>query len=158
MSRIVVGVDGSNASTAALRWALEEARRRALPLEVVFAYESTPVWHAYAYEGLVSSSHIATVDAELEKERRQAHEHARTVVDTMLGSGLDTTGVEIQTSLVDEGPPASVLVERAADAEMLVVGSRGRGGFAGLLLGSVSQQCASHASCPVVIITEHAAD
>jgi nucleotide-binding universal stress UspA family protein len=66
-------------------------------------------------------------------------------------AGLDAEGVEIECRAVAGGAP-EVLVSEAAEADLLVVGSRGHGGFAGLLLGSVSQQCAHHARCPVVIV------
>jgi nucleotide-binding universal stress UspA family protein len=123
MAMIVVGVDGSEGSRAALRFALEEARLRGAGLHVVHA------------------------------ERHYAGEQDRVawledVVREVVG---ESPGVEIRRSIADGGA-ASVLVEAATEAEMLVVGSRGHGGFAGLLLGSVGQQVAHHAACPVAIV------
>jgi nucleotide-binding universal stress UspA family protein len=77
-------------------------------------------------------------------------EDAEKALDVALGE-VDTSGVEVERVVV-EGPAGGALVEASRGAELLVVGSRGRGGFKGLLLGSVSQQCAHHAECPVVIV------
>jgi nucleotide-binding universal stress UspA family protein len=141
MARIVVGTDGSEGARAALRFAVEEARLRSAKLEAVYA------WH---YPALALTAPVpATYDDELE-------ESAKELLQTAL-DGIDTSGVEVDRELV-RGPAASALTELAKGADLLVVGSRGHGGFKGLLLGSVSQQCAHHAPCPVVIVRpmEHA--
>jgi nucleotide-binding universal stress UspA family protein len=136
---IVVGVDGSKCSHSALRFALEEARIRKAKLRVVV------VWHvplaAYGAGWAPPPPHL-TEDSEAA---------AKEVLDEALHLAKEGDGVEIEP-LVLEGQPADVLVEASAEAEMLVVGSRGRGGFRELLLGSVSQQCAHHARCPVTIV------
>lgn len=138
-TRIVVGVDGSDSSVAALRWAVEEARLRDAALEVV---------HAWEYPGVADVAAIAAYTispAELERGAREVLDAAIAAVGPM------PTGVVV-TPVVVHGSVASALVDASKGAEMLVVGTRGRGGFAGLLLGSVSQQCVHHARCPVVVI------
>jgi nucleotide-binding universal stress UspA family protein len=137
---IVVGVDGSECSRSALRFALEEARVRKAKLRIVVA------WHvpltAYGAGWAPPPPHLA----------EDAETAAKEVLDEALEEATTAAkGVEIET-LVREGQPANVLVEEAAKAEMLVVGSRGHGGFHDLLLGSTSQQCAHHARCPVTIV------
>jgi len=137
---IVVGVDGSKCSHSALRFALEEARIRKARLRVVV------VWHvplaAYG-AGWAPPPPRLTEDSEAA---------AKEVLEEALGAVKEDGGsVEIEP-VVREGQPANVLVEASADAELLVVGSRGRGGFRELMLGSVSQQCAHHARCPVTIV------
>ena len=136
MGRIVVGVDGSDQSKAALRWAVEEARLRGASVRAVYAWSAPYV----PVPGAVLTEH------NLEELRLQGER----MLEAM-NEEVDSKGVEVERTSV-EGGPARVLVEAAKDADLLVVGSRGRGGFAGLLLGSVSQQCAHHASCPVVIV------
>jgi nucleotide-binding universal stress UspA family protein len=140
MSGIVVGVDGSESSRAALRFALAEARLRAVPVRAV------AVWHVpiAVYEGA-----YATPDTSLLDELRD--QTAEALNDAVEGAGDAARGVSLET-VVREGQPATVLLDEAADADLLVVGSRGLGGFRGLLLGSVGQQCAHHAPCPVVIV------
>ena len=139
--RIVVGVDGSHTSLHALRWALAEARVREAAVEAVHVWRY-PVWiyspmilspPALAHDDLVAEAHIAL-------------DHA---VDEVLAGEHDRAVVE---RTVLEGVTADQLLKHAKDADLLVVGHRGRGGFAGLLLGSVATQCASHAGCPVVIV------
>ena len=137
---IVVGVDGSKCSHSALRFALEEARIRKAKLRLVV------VWHvplaAYGAGWAPPPPHL-TEDSEAA---------AKEVLEEALGVVKeDDDSVEIEP-VVREGQPANVLVEASAEAELLVVGSRGRGGFRELLLGSVSQQCAHHARCPVTIV------
>jgi nucleotide-binding universal stress UspA family protein len=136
MTRIVVGVDGSEPSKAALRWALDEARLRGATLRVVYAWSLR----------YVTAAGIAVPGVDPEQVRADGEE----MLDSLLGE-LPVDGLDVERVAI-EGGPASVLVEAAEGAELLVVGSRGHGGFAGLLLGSVSQQCAHHAPCPVVIV------
>jgi len=135
MERIVVGVDGSETAQAALRWAVDEARRRDANVEAVFAWHQ-PFVTGYAYMG--------------ETDLGNFEEEAQQILDTAVDA-LDATGIHIERKLVTGGA-APALVDEAKGAALVVVGSRGRGGFAGLLLGSVSQQVAHHAPCPVVII------
>lgn len=135
--RIVVGVDGSPAAARALRFALEEARRRDAQVDAVLAYQQ-PMSYA-GFEGVV----IPPVPHE------QVEKGARSELEDAVGSVPDDVRVEL---IVAEGPSAAVLLDTARGADLLVVGSRGRGGFMGLLLGSTSQQVISHAPCPVVVV------
>jgi nucleotide-binding universal stress UspA family protein len=140
MSTIVVGVDGSSGAREALRFAVEEARLRGATLRLVTAWHIPPM----AYSG----GFVVPFDSrEFEKNAAAAGEKALAELQD------ETAGLEVQR-LTREGQAAHVLLEEAKDADLLVVGSRGHGGFTGLLLGSVSQQCAHHASCPVVIVNE----
>jgi nucleotide-binding universal stress UspA family protein len=139
MRTIVVGVDGSEGAAAALRFALEEARVRGCALKVVSA------WHVPA--GAYESGYV-TVPI----DRASFEGFGRSALDKSLAdAGSRDAGVESSTVL-REGHAADVLVEESRDAELLVVGSRGLGGFRGLLLGSVGLQSAHYASCPVVIV------
>ena len=141
--RVVVGIDGSEGARAALSWAADEARRRGAVLHVV---------HAYSYPAFPVSfgSYPDLVDPRVVEEAAEelTSKEVASVLDPEQGRGvlLDT----------QSGPAAAVLVDASKGADMLVVGSRGRGGFAGLLLGSVSQQCAHHATVPVVIVPDPA--
>jgi nucleotide-binding universal stress UspA family protein len=140
---IVVGVDGSDNARDALRWGLEEARMRHTSVEVVYAWA-----FPYGYTGF---GWAPALDQEaLDEVRRSAEEALEEWIAAI--AVADAYGeVEVTQSAV-EGPPGPVLLEKSEGAELLVVGSRGLGGFKELLLGSVSHQCAQHASCPVVII------
>jgi nucleotide-binding universal stress UspA family protein len=142
MGVIVVGVDHSAGAEAALRFALEEARLRQATLRVVHAGQFGCI-RATGLEGA-----LPAVGLELEDFRRGAE---AALEETLRDVGADTDGVAIERR-VDQGTAAAVLVEESRGADLLVVGSRGHGGFAKSLLGSVSQQCAQHAFCPVVII------
>jgi nucleotide-binding universal stress UspA family protein len=139
--RIVVGVEGSAGSHAALRWAIEEARLRNGVVDVVTAYLPSYVPAAPDF-GYVPLDPVDLVD-EVAKMQDE-------VVGTVSDS-VDTAGVRIEQRLL-KGRAAETLIAAAEGADMLVVGSRGRGGFRGMLLGSVSQQISHHATCPVVII------
>lgn len=155
VATIVVGVDGSPESKKALRWALDEARLRGAGIEVVHIHQSASVW--FPYGDTLAVSMTEAIAAEYEEAQRAAGEQAKELVDTMIDELGDTGGVRVEPVLVADANPASTLVERSREADLLVVGSRGRGGFAGLLLGSVSQQVASHAHCPVVIVSDRTA-
>jgi nucleotide-binding universal stress UspA family protein len=144
---IVVGIDGSESAQNALAWALAEARLRRADVRAVCAWQVT--LPAFGAAGLV------TVDPGLDDSFERAAEQ---VVDETLDALADAAeGIHVERSII-RGSAPEVLVEASRSAELLVVGSRGHGGFAGLLLGSVSQQCAQHAPCPVVIVkhVEHA--
>ncbi len=135
---IVVGIDGSELSQAALRWAAQEAHRRGVGLQVVACW-SYPMMPWGPYQPPLSSQDF---DA-------QARELAEREVDEVLGSDHGSLDVQIATL---QGAASLRLLDYDGAADMIVVGSRGRGGFAGLLLGSVGQHLAEHARCPVVII------
>ena len=136
MGVIVVGVDHSEGAKAALRFALEEARFRQASLRAV---------HAMARSVSYGLRWLVDVSADPSRGRGSWSSN----VDQRCRA--DGDDVEIERRVV-EGAPGAVLVDESRDADLLVVGSRGHGGFAGLLLGSVSQQCAHHAECPVVIV------
>jgi nucleotide-binding universal stress UspA family protein len=142
MSTIVVGVDGSPSSIAALRWALGEAAVRNAEVRAVQAWS-----HPFLTSplGVVEPALDAEALAAIAGAARERLEAA------LVEAGASESGIEVE-ALVKEGAPAPVLLEAARDAELLVVGSRGLGGFAGLLLGSVGRHCVEHASCPVVIL------
>jgi nucleotide-binding universal stress UspA family protein len=146
MSVIVVGVDRSASAKAALRFALEEARLREARVRVVHAWQLRPPYgRSVAVEGvpLVLSANLDGLN------RAAAAELDAIVAEAAPGAG--GFGIEKR---VEQGDPATVLLDQSHDAELLVVGSRGHGGFASLLLGSVSQVCAQHAACPVVIVRD----
>jgi nucleotide-binding universal stress UspA family protein len=151
---IVVGVDGSEGSVVALRWALAEARLRGSSVHVVHAYQSPQVPLTEAGLGAAGGMGVPAVFTEDSEQLRRAVEtEARNLIEEALrGADEDAIeGLQIDRDPI-EGPAAQTLIETARGAELLVVGSRGRGGFVGLVLGSVSQQCAQHPPCPVVIL------
>lgn len=133
--RIVVGVDGSAGSDAALRWALDEARVRSASVDVVLGWRIP----------FVSGVHYAIDTSLLEDAARTA---LKAAIDR-----ADTTGLvgSVNPIVVPSGGAAAVL-EVADGADLLVAGSRGVGGFTGMLVGSVSHHLAQHAKCPVVIV------
>ncbi|HZC51535.1 MAG TPA: universal stress protein [Mycobacterium sp.] len=136
-ARIVVGVDGSAPSKLALRWADYLARAMGgAQIRAVIAWHSpgTYGWPSYAPED-------GNPEAAAERCLSQA-------VDEVFATGRPL-GMDL---VVREGGAAKVLLEQSRDVSMLIVGSRGHGGFAGLLLGSVSMACAEHAGCPVLVV------
>lgn len=136
---VVVGIDGSPGSIEALRFAVEEARIRGTALKVVSA------WHIPS--GVYESGWSATA-IDVDEYRKLA----RAALDeTLAEAGLADSGLAV-TPVLCEGQAADSLCAEATGADLLVVGSRGLGGFRGLLLGSVSQQVVHHAPCPVVVV------
>jgi nucleotide-binding universal stress UspA family protein len=135
---IVVGIDGSDGARTALRFAADEASIRRTQLRVVSAWHvPTGVYMPPTY-----------MDLDLDAYRQTASDVAERQVVDVLGPERATAVYVV----IHEGSPAEVLIAESRQAELLVVGSRGHGGFAGLLLGSVSQHCAAHAHCPVVVV------
>lgn len=139
--RIVVGIDGSHSSRHALRWAVGEARVRGAVVEAVHVWRY-PVW---TYAPVILTPPVFAHD-DLVAEAQGVLDGA---VDEVLAGEHAPPAVE---RLVLEGATAEQLVKHSENADLLVVGHRGRGGFAGLLLGSIAHQCAAHARCPVVIV------
>ena len=140
VAAVVVGVDGSAGANAALRWALAEARLRKAPLRIVHTWRSSYVGGADGFTN--------TLDVDVSDLYRAAEELLEKVIGEVVGEVED---VRIERQVV-QGSAAEVLVGAVAAGDLLVVGSRGHGGFAGLLLGSVSQQCVHHAPCTVVVV------
>jgi nucleotide-binding universal stress UspA family protein len=127
---VAVGVDGSPASTSALEHAVAEAARRGAVLRVLYAAGRTD-----------------------EPDNGQIEDMLTGAVETALAAQPD---LEIDSEIMRDADPAAALVDASKDAAVVVVGSRGRGGFTGLLLGSVSQALVHHAHCPVLVIPSHA--
>jgi nucleotide-binding universal stress UspA family protein len=134
--RVVVGVDGSPASLAALRWATRQAQLTESDIEAIITWHIPTQYGNDFYGDSQDWAEIAV----------------RTMEDAIkeAGDGSLWTG----TQSIVEGHPAHVLVTASADASLVVVGSRGHGGFAGLLLGSVSEYVIAHATCPVVVVRD----
>jgi nucleotide-binding universal stress UspA family protein len=135
--RIVVGVDGSEGSDRALAFALDEGRLRDWEVEVVHAW----CYPAVAFSPFVPTPNLSQADLE---------DAGNEVLDQALARA-NTAGARV-TRLLVMGGSAPVLLEVATSADLLVVGTRGHGGFTGLMLGSTSQHCAHHPPCPVVIV------
>lgn len=130
IKRIVVGVDGSDHSMRALEWAAAQAQRSHAALEILAALDP-------GAQFLTGSDDDQRMQDELDEAKLRAHSRAPEIA---------------VTSTTCEGPPELVLTKESAEADLLVVGSRGRGGFKGLLLGSVSRKCVQHSKCPVVVV------
>ncbi|SDS37191.1 Nucleotide-binding universal stress protein, UspA family [Friedmanniella luteola] len=138
---IIVGVDGSDQSKAALDWAYGEAAHHGARLTVVTIWSPPALTMSPPYGALPTEGY-----------EDQPRTDALALLDRFTAElGARTPAVEVRTS-IEEGHPAKVLIERSREADLLVVGSRGHGGFSGMLLGSVSQHLVAHADCPVVVI------
>jgi nucleotide-binding universal stress UspA family protein len=143
---IIVGVDGSDASRAALQFAGEEAKLRGARLAAVLAWTYIPA-PAVGDPGLLAMPE-GDVPGLIEAQREAAEMGLERAVREAFGA---SPPVEIERRLLD-GDPADAIVEEAASAELVVVGSRGRGDFKSALLGSVSSHVIQHAPCPVVVV------
>lgn len=137
--RIVVGVDGSSSSKAALAWAVGQARLTGAVVEAVTAW-SFPAAFGYAAPG---------VDVDWEEMA------AKTLTDAIAEVTAGPGAPAIRHKAI-QGNAARVLLDASAGADLLVVGNRGHGGFVEALLGSISQHCVQHATCPVVVIRDSA--
>ena len=136
MRKVAVGTDGSKNAGAALRWAAEYARGHGATLKVIH------VW-SYPYPTSEAMEYAAFTPDSFE-------EAAMATLNAALAE-VDTTGLVVE-KVTREGHEATELLDAASDADVLVVGARGHGGFAGLLLGSVASQCTRHPKIPTVVI------
>ena len=135
--KIVVGVDGSAQSKDALRWAGRLSTALGAPIVAVIAW-SVPNGMGYGFAYMPENW----------SPEADAHKIVDDAVDEVFGANRPST----LTTEISHDHPAKALLSAAADATLLIVGSRGHGGFAGLLLGSVSAHCAEHATCPVLVV------
>ena len=143
MTGIIVGIDGSDNSRHALEWAIREAAVRQAPLTVLTVQQ--------AVVGYWGSPVLHPGDEDLaEQGRKVAQEETDSVLEK-IGPGSRPSSATVRAVV---GLPAEALLEAAVDADMLVVGSRGAGGFNRLVMGSVSTQVTHHAPCPVVVIPD----
>lgn len=133
---IVVGVDGSPPSVAALRWAAEQAELTGAAVEVITTWEFPT---SYGWVPAFPPDFDPAADT------------ARQLAETVRIALGERPAVEVRTTVL-EGHAALALADASKGAALLVVGSRGHGAFAGMLLGSVSEYCVAHASCPVVVV------
>jgi nucleotide-binding universal stress UspA family protein len=134
--RIVVGIDGSNSSRRALRWALEEGRLRGATVDVVHAWQP-PLIVPSPFVGVPLDTTVV-------------EKYARSVLDKVVDEATGHGGTPVERILV-QGGAASAVLDTAHGAAVVVLGSRGRGGFTGLVLGSVTHHVAHHVRCPLVI-------
>ncbi len=138
---IIVGVDGSENSRVALHWAYDEATHHGAALTAVTAWHWPALFMAPPYGSLPPEGY-----------ETQPKDDALAMLERLTTElAPRTPAVDVRTSIA-EGNPAKVLIERSKEADLLVVGARGREGFAGMLLGSVSQHIVAHAECPVVVV------
>jgi nucleotide-binding universal stress UspA family protein len=138
-NKIVVGVDGSDSSKAALTWGIRQAQLTGAPLEAIMTWD-----YPMSYGWMIVPENVdlqADATSELERVVKEVTEE------------MADPSVELTTRVV-QGHPALVLMSEAADASLVVVGSRGHGEFAGMLLGSVSEHLSTHAPCPVLIFRD----
>lgn len=136
METIVVGVDGSESANGALEFAAAEAALRGAQLRLVCAWEVHPALYAGPQTDSIDSLRLIAEQVAREAVATVERQHPE----------LECEGVAL------EGQPADVLTQEGENADMIVVGTRGQGGFASLLLGSVSQQVIQHANCPVLVV------
>ena len=139
-TKIVVGVDGSPSSRAALRWAVGQAVLTGGVVEAVLAWQVPMILRTSAWAPIY-------VD-----EASSLEADARKTLDAVISDEVEPADSQHVAAQVGYGHPAQVMLEAAADADLLVVGSRGHGSVADVLLGSVGQYCVHHAHCPVLIM------
>jgi nucleotide-binding universal stress UspA family protein len=138
--RIVVGIDGSRSSRAALRWAVRQAVLNGGIVDAIMAWQIPALLRSYAWTPVYV------------EEASDFAKDARNTLATVISDEIEPADSQRVTSRVVNGHPAEVLLEAAVGADLLVVGSHGHGSFADALLGSVGQYCVHHAQCPVLIM------
>jgi nucleotide-binding universal stress UspA family protein len=143
METIVVGVDGSDGARAALEFAAREAALRQARLRIVCGWEIPPAVYAGGFAPTLDQS---TLDG--------FREGAEAVVQKAVAAAKELQPTIECEGKAMQGQSADVLLQEARDADLIVVGNRGHGGFASLLLGSVSHEVVQHAPCPVTIVRE----
>jgi len=171
VAKIVVGVDASPCALQALTWAADEARLRLATLEVVHAYHgqalAAPLYFPSqeALPGGATGGQRPPEERLAESSEQRAEfqaavrRQAEDLLDGLVGELRESIeDVDVQRTVLEGRNPAEALVELSDDADLLVVGSRGRGGFSSLLLGSVSHAVVLHARCPVVVIPSRTAE
>ena len=137
MPGIIVGIDGSGYSRRALEWATSEAAIRRMPLTVLAVHQPAAAAECWGHDADIA-----------EHASKAAREEADSVLET-LGAGARPASVSVRAVV---GLPAEEILSAARDADMIVVGARGSGGFKKLLMGSVTTQVTHHAHCPVVVV------
>jgi nucleotide-binding universal stress UspA family protein len=147
MEKIVVGIDGSDASKAALRWAVEDARARGAEVVALHAYEVV----------VAVTDAVPTAPVDLFALTAETQDDAQQFVTNVVGEVVGSSVSVDVAPIAVEDSPAKALLDAARDADLLVVGSHGHG-LSSLFLGSVSLECAQHAACPVVIFRGSAQD
>ena len=141
IKNIVVGVDGSDSSREALRWAYDEAAHHGASLTAIATWHPPAMPMTPPYGSLPPAGYT-------DQPRQDALDLLERFV---MDLEVREPAVDVRTA-VEEGNPAQALIERSKEADLVVVGSRGYGGFKGMLLGSTSQHLVAHADCPVVVV------
>lgn len=144
-NHVVVGIDGSPASQTALLWALDHASRRHLPVRIIHAFESS------MYDVRLSGGYDPSITGSLRDAAQQL------VDEAAMAAKSAHSEVEVVTRL-ETGPAAATLIEESEHAQLVVLGTRGSGGFTSLVIGSTTLHVASHAHCTVVAVPARAAD
>ncbi len=160
MTRIVVGVDGSPNSRRALRRAVEEAELRGGSVDAIYVYP--PAQRSWSDDliglavGAASAIGSVTDDGPAHhppSREQEAHDQAQSQLEQFVAEALgEAPAQEPRLMAITAGHPAEALIEQSRTADMLVIGTRGRGGFGGMLLGSVAHQCIQRSHCPVLIL------
>lgn len=160
MTRIVVGVDGSEYSARALRRAVEEARLRDGTVDAVYVF--TPARRGFAEDLIGLPYGRMPVGGQIDPDAPAHHPPSRAAeakaeAEERLGAFVDETlagsdGPRPRLVAIPDGHPAEALIEHSRGADLLVIGTRGHGGFTGMLVGSVAHQCIQHAHCPMLIL------
>ena len=137
---IVIGFDGSKQSRVALEWAIEESRYRNAELRILTVWNKAPMaWYPAMLE--TAAGEIVAEDSPEQQAEALSAEAAQSAVD-----------VNVVTRTIKNDSAASAILEAAQEADLVILGSRGHGGFAGLHIGSVSAQVSSHCPCPVLVV------